>query len=67
MRYPELIKIVNDRLRIKSTHYRKKRIKSKEIDDFFKKKHKNLDKAYETYVQEVDKVIKEYFDENTNH
>lgn len=66
MRYPEILKIIEDRLRIKSTHIRKRRIKEPEVGDFFRKKQKKLDDAYKNYTEEIDEIIKEYLNENTH-
>lgn len=62
---PTLRKILEDRLAIKSTQYRKRHIKHDEFREFFRKKQGKIENADQDFMRELDKIIKEFFDENT--
>lgn len=67
MMRPELVKLLEDRLAIKSTQYRKKKLKPEELSNFFKKKRGYIENLDQEFIQKLDKLMREYLDEISNN
>lgn len=64
MRYPEVLKIIEDKLRIKSTQIRKRRIKDHEINKFFQEENDRIQKSLSEFEEKIDTIIKDYLNED---